>query len=132
MEKIVFITGATSGFGEACATKFASHGYSVIINGRRKERLELLQKKLEKTYKVNVHLLPFDVRNQQDVFAAINGLPADWKKIDILINNAGLAAGKDLFQNGDLDDWNTMIDTNLKGLLYVSKAVIPFMIENKK
>lgn len=132
MEKIVFVTGATSGFGEACATRFASHGYSVIINGRRKDRLELLQKKLERTYKVNVHVLPFDVRNQPEVFEAINKLPQDWKKIEILVNNAGLAAGRDFFQDGDLEDWNTMIDTNLKGLLYVSKAVIPFMIENKK
>lgn len=132
MEKIVFVTGATSGFGEACAVKFASHGYSVIINGRRKERLELLQKKLERTYKVNIYLLPFDVRNQPEVFSAINDLPTVWKKIDILVNNAGLAAGRDFIQHGDVDDWNTMIDTNIKGLLYVSKAIIPFMIENKK
>ena len=132
MEKIALITGATSGFGEACAIKFAANRYSVIINGRRTDRLLALQEKIEKTYSAKVHILAFDVRKQEDVFSAIKNLPAEWKNIDVLINNAGLALGRDFFEDGDLEDWNTMIDTNVKGLLYVSKAVIPRLIENKK
>jgi 3-hydroxy acid dehydrogenase / malonic semialdehyde reductase len=132
MNKIVFITGATSGFGEACAYKFAQNNYDLILNGRRAVRLEKLKKKLEEEYKITCYLLPFDVRNQQAVFDAIKNLPKEWKQIDILINNAGLALGRDLFPEADLLDWNTMIDTNIKGLLYVSKAVVPFMVERKK
>lgn len=132
MKKIVFITGATSGFGEACAHKFAQNNYDLILNGRRVERLEALKQKLEEQYKVSCYLLPFDVQNQQAVFDSINSLPERWKQIDVLINNAGLALGKDLFQDAQLNDWTTMIDTNIKGLLYVSKAVVPFMIPRKK
>jgi len=131
MNKIVLITGATSGFGEACAYTFAQNGYHILLNGRRKERLETLKQKLEDSHGIKCFLLPFDVRDQQVVFESINSLPDQWKNIDILINNAGLALGRDLFQDADLEDWNTMIDTNVKGLLYVSKAVIPFMIERK-
>lgn len=131
MNKIVLITGATSGFGEACAYVFAKNGYNVILNGRRKERLEKLQSKLEAEYGIKCHLLPFDVRDQQVVLEQINALPKEWKAIDVLINNAGLALGRDLFNDADLGDWNTMIDTNVKGLLYVSKAVVPYMIERK-
>lgn len=131
MKKIIFITGATSGFGEAAAHIFAQHNYNMILNGRRTERLTALKKTLEEKYKVSCFCLAFDVRNQQEVFDSINGLPSEWKKIDILLNNAGLALGRDLFLEANLDDWNTMIDTNLKGLLYVSKAVIPFMVERK-
>jgi NADP-dependent 3-hydroxy acid dehydrogenase YdfG len=129
MNKIVFITGATSGFGEACAYKFAQNGFSLILNGRRSERLEALKKSLEDKYSASCYLAPFDVRNQQAAFETINNLPAEWKKIDVLINNAGLALGRDLFDKASLEDWDTMLDTNVKGLLYVSKAVIPFMIE---
>jgi NADP-dependent 3-hydroxy acid dehydrogenase YdfG len=132
MKKIVFITGATSGFGEACAYKFALNNYDLILNGRRVERLEELKKKLEEQFGVSSYLLPFDVQDQQAVFDSINSLPGEWKQIDILINNAGLALGRDLFPDAQLNDWNTMIDTNIKGLLYVSKAVIPFMIPRKK
>jgi 3-hydroxy acid dehydrogenase / malonic semialdehyde reductase len=132
MKKIVFITGATSGFGEACAYKFAEHGYNLILNGRREERLKELKSSLEKEYSVSCHLLPFDVREQEAVFHSINNLPQEWKAIDILFNNAGLALGRDHFQDGDTEDWNTMIDTNFKGLLYVTKAVVPFMIERKQ
>jgi len=132
MEKIVFSTGATSGFGEACAYKFAQNGYNLILNGRRIERLDKLKNNLEEQYNISCHLLPFDVQNQQATFDAINSLPDEWKPIDILIKNACLALGRDLFQDADLSDWNTMIDTNLKGLLYVSKAVVPLMIERKK
>ena len=132
MKKIVFITGATSGFGEASAYKFASHGYRLILNGRRIERLEKLKKDLEEKYKASCYLLPFDVQIQKDVFEAIESLPEEWKQIDILFNNAGLALGRDLFHEGDLQDWNTMIDTNVKGLLYVSKAIAPYMVKRKQ
>jgi 3-hydroxy acid dehydrogenase / malonic semialdehyde reductase len=131
MNKIVLITGATSGFGEACAYVFARNGYNLILNGRRIERLENLQSKLETKYGIKCYLLPFDVREQQVVFEQINALPEEWKQIDVLINNAGLALGRDLFNDADLDDWNTMIDTNVKGLLYVSKAVVPYMTKRK-
>lgn len=132
MKKIVFITGATSGFGEACAHTFAANGYALILNGRREERLQSLQQKLQQQYNTQSYLLPFDVQQQSAVFESINQLPEEWKSIDILINNAGLALGRDLFQDASLDDWNQMIDTNVKGLLYVSKAVLPFMINNRK
>jgi 3-hydroxy acid dehydrogenase / malonic semialdehyde reductase len=132
MRKTVFITGATSGFGEACAYKFAADNYKLILNGRRKDRLEKLQKTLEDRYKVSCYLLPFDVQDQEEVFKSVNRLPDEWRQIDVLINNAGLALGKDPFQDADLADWDTMIDTNVKGLLYVSKAVVPFMIPRKK
>lgn len=132
MNKIVFITGATSGFGRACAYKFAQNNFDLILNGRRADRLEELKKNLEQQYKISCQLLPFDVRNQEEVFNSINNLPARWKQVDVLINNAGLALGKDPFHEAELSDWNTMIDTNVKGLLYVAKGVIPFMIERKQ
>lgn len=132
MQKIVFITGATSGFGEACAYKFAAEGYRLLLNGRRAERLEKLKKQLEQQYNSQCLLLPFDVQDRQAVDAAINNLPQEWKQIDVLINNAGLAAGRDLFHNALMSDWETMIDTNVKGLLYVSRAVVPLMIEQKR
>lgn len=132
MKKIVFITGATSGFGKACAERFASKGYNLILNGRRKERLEELKSELEEKYKASCCLLPFDVQQQSEVFFAIGQIPDSWKSIDVLINNAGLALGRDFFDEADLQDWNTMIDTNVKGLLYVSKAVLPFMISRRK
>ncbi|MBO9684966.1 MAG: SDR family NAD(P)-dependent oxidoreductase [Flavisolibacter sp.] len=131
MNKIVFITGATSGFGEACAYKFAQNNYDLILNGRRIERLEQLKKNLEEQYNTSCYLLPFDVQNQQQVFDSINSLPDPWKQIDVLVNNAGLALGRGLFHEAEVSDWNTMIDTNVKGLLYVSKAVIPSMIQRK-
>ena len=130
--KTVFITGATAGFGEACAIKYAQNGYGLILNGRRKERLEALKEKLEEEYGITSYLLPFDVQNKEDVFSAVKCLPDEWKNIDILINNAGLALGRDSFENADLTDWETMIDTNVKGLVYVSKAVVPLMVENKQ
>jgi NADP-dependent 3-hydroxy acid dehydrogenase YdfG len=127
MNKTVFITGATSGFGKACAHRFAKEGCKIIINGRRAERLQLLKEELQTQYKTEVLTLEFDVRNKEAVFSNINTLPGEWQQIDILINNAGLAAGRDLFDEALMDDWETMIDTNLKGLLYVSRAVLPFM-----
>lgn len=131
MAKIVFITGATSGFGKALAMKFACAGYDLILTGRRKERLEQLQHVLCGRYNTAVTILPFDVQNPKATFNAVAQLPDDWKKINILINNAGLAAGRDFFDEADLDDWETMIDTNVKGLLYVTKAVLPHMLEQK-
>ncbi|MCW3119531.1 MAG: short-chain dehydrogenase [Chitinophagaceae bacterium] len=132
MSKIVLITGATSGFGKACAEKFASQGYQCILNGRREERLQQLKISLEKKYNVASWILPFDVQEQERVFSAVRSIPAEWQDIDVLINNAGLALGRDYFDEASLDDWNTMIDTNLKGLIYVTKAVLPFMIKNRK
>lgn len=126
--KTVFITGATSGFGEACAIKFAQAGYGLILNGRRVDRLLSLKTNLEDDYGTHCHLLPFDVQNRRAVFSAVDSLPEEWREIDVLINNAGLALGRDSFDAADLDDWETMIDTNLKGLLYVTKAVLPLMI----
>lgn len=132
MGKIVFISGATSGFGKACAEKFASEGYDLILNGRREDRLNELKKILERKFNIAVCLLPFDVRYRDQVFNAVENIPENWQNIDILINNAGLALGRDYFDEADIDDWDTMIDTNVKGLLYVSRAVIPFMIKHKK
>lgn len=126
--KIVFITGSTSGFGEASAWKFASQGYDLIINGRRTDRLQILADELEKKFNVAVLQLPFDVQNEKEVLNAVANIPDEWKKIDVLINNAGLALGRDLFHDGDISDWNTMIDTNVKGFLYVGKAVSSLMV----
>ncbi len=130
MPKIVFITGATSGFGRACAEKFASHGYDLILNGRREELLEEIKVQLERKFNIAVCLLPFDVRNRENVDSAVQKISGDWQGIDILINNAGLALGRHYFDEADIDDWDTMIDTNVKGLLYVSRSVIPLMIKH--
>lgn len=127
MSKIAFITGATAGFGKACAEKFAAGGYDLIINGRRAERLQELADTLEKKYNIAVLQLPFDVRDESAVFQSINQLDDDWKLIDVLINNAGLALGRDYFEEADLSDWNTMVDTNIKGFMYVAKAVSQLM-----
>jgi 3-hydroxy acid dehydrogenase/malonic semialdehyde reductase len=132
MSKIVFITGATSGFGKACAEKFAVHGYDLILNGRRADRLQELADSLETKYNVAVFQLSFDVREEKNVFASIDSLPVEWKNIDILINNAGLAVGRDYFEEANLEDWNTMIDTNVKGFMYVAKAVSQLMAARKQ
>ena len=132
MNKIVLITGATSGIGKACAEKFAAAGYDIIITGRRQERLAQLQSTIASQYGVTVLPLCFDVQDRNAVTAAFAGLPPQWKKIEILINNAGLALGRDSFDEANMDDWETMLNTNVHGLLYVSRAVLPFMIEQKK
>jgi NADP-dependent 3-hydroxy acid dehydrogenase YdfG len=132
MSKIVFITGATAGFGKACAEKFAANGYDLILNGRRMDRLQELCDTLENKYNIAVLLLPFDVREEKSVFDAVTSLPASWKKIDVLVNNAGLALGRDYFEEGDLTDWNTMVDTNIKGFMYVAKAVSQLMVTFKQ
>jgi 3-hydroxy acid dehydrogenase/malonic semialdehyde reductase len=122
------ITGGTSGFGRACADKFASNGYDLIITGRREDRLVDTKGRIEKKFNVAVCALVFDVRDRAATFQAIGNLAGCWRSIDVLINNAGLALGRDYFEEADLDDWDTMIDTNVKGLLYVTRAVLPLMI----
>ncbi|GAA3562288.1 SDR family NAD(P)-dependent oxidoreductase [Snuella lapsa] len=128
MNKTALITGATSGIGQATAYIFAANGINLILCGRRKERLEAIKKDLKG---VKVHILHFDVRDKNEVFNAITSLPSHFKNIDILINNAGNAHGLDPIQSGSIEDWDAMIDINVKGLLYVSKAVIPLMIERQ-
>jgi 3-hydroxy acid dehydrogenase / malonic semialdehyde reductase len=132
MNKIVLITGATSGIGKACAEKFAAAGHNLIITGRRKERLEEVRNSFQEQYKVSVLPLCFDVADRNSVAAIFSGLPVEWQQIEILINNAGLALGRESFDQADMDDWEAMLNTNVHGLLYVSRAVIPFMINNKK
>ncbi|MDR6968972.1 NADP-dependent 3-hydroxy acid dehydrogenase YdfG [Flavobacterium arsenatis] len=128
--KTVLITGATSGIGRATARAFAKNNYRIIICGRREDRLAELQDELSQ--RTEVHTLLFDVRQKKSVKESIASLPEDFANIDILINNAGNAHGLDPIQNGELDDWDAMIDINVKGLLYVSKAIIPKMIERRK
>lgn len=132
MKKTILITGATAGFGKATAELFAASGWNCIITGRRKDRLTQLAAALTAQHTIEVLPLCFDVQNRKEVFDAINQLPAKWKTIDVLLNNAGLALGRDSFEAANLDDWETMIDTNLKGLMYVTKAVLPLMIEKKQ
>ena len=129
MIKTALITGATSGIGKATAYEFAKHGINLILCGRRAERLQTIKKELEALTKV--YTLCFDVRDKTEVENAINSLPNDFKTIDILINNAGNAHGLDPIQTGSLDDWDAMMDINVKGLLYVSKAIIPQMTERQ-
>jgi 3-hydroxy acid dehydrogenase / malonic semialdehyde reductase len=127
---IALITGSTSGIGKATAELFAKNGYNIIITGRRKERLEEFSQQLKSNYKVDVLSLNFDVRNVMEVENAIISIPDEWKKINVLVNNAGLAVGLNSIQEGVIDDWERMIDTNVKGLLYVTRFLSPFMIEN--
>ncbi|MEO6902350.1 MAG: SDR family NAD(P)-dependent oxidoreductase [Bacteroidia bacterium] len=127
---IALITGATAGIGKATATLFAKNGYDIIITGRRKERLTNFSEELQSTYKVKVLTLNFDVRNLKEVETAIQSIPENWKKINVLVNNAGLAAGLGPIQEGLIADWEQMIDTNLKGLLYVTRNIAPTMITN--
>ena len=126
--KIILITGATSGIGRATAIRFANVGARLILCGRRKEKLDVLVKDLGE----NHQSLIFDVRDKKAVFKAIESLPKEYKKIDVLINNAGNAHGMDSAQTANLDDWDAMIDSNVKGLMYVTKAVLPFMVEKQK
>ncbi len=123
MNKIVLITGATSGIGEATALLLAQHKFDLILTGRRSEKLENLKEKIESESDIRVLTLNFDIRNRQETTNAIETLPAEWENIDILINNAGLAAGLSAIDEGNIDDWEQMIDTNIKGLLYISRAI---------
>ncbi len=129
MTKTAIITGATSGFGQACAYKFAQDGYKLVIVGRRKERLDALTSELSKT--TQVHPIVLDVRERQNVFDAFYNLPSEFNQPDILINNAGLALGLEPAHQANLDDWENMIDTNCKGLMYCTRALLPGMVERK-
>lgn len=129
MKKTALITGATSGIGHATAYEFAKHGINLILCGRRLERLHTIQKALGKL--TNVHILNFDVRDKTETFKAIESLPENFKHIDILINNAGNAHGLDPINEGSIDDWDAMMDINVKGLLYISKAIIPQMTKRR-
>jgi NADP-dependent 3-hydroxy acid dehydrogenase YdfG len=131
VKKIICITGASSGFGEACAYTFAENNYDLIIAGRRQEKLKNLKTILEEKFGARVCSLTLDVSDRAAVNKAFDSLPEDWKKIDLLLNNAGLALGRDNFDEASMDDWETMIDTNLKGLLYVTKSIIPNMISRR-
>lgn len=131
MKKTIMITGATAGIGKATAELYAGEGWNLILTGRRQERLQEIKTSLEEEYSVEVQTLSFDVRAKDEVNKAIDGLSADWKKIDVLLNNAGLAKGFSDIQDGKLEDWETMIDTNIKGLLYVTRKIMPLMIERK-
>ena len=125
---IVLVTGATSGFGEAIARRFAAEGHSLIVVGRRVERLRTLAEELD----VPVYDLPLDVRERETVAEAVAELPAEFAEVDVLVNNAGLALGLEPSWDADLDDWETMVDTNIKGLLYMTRAILPAMVERKR
>lgn len=129
---IAFITGASAGFGKATAELFAQNGWDVVITGRRKTRLELLERQLKEKFGVDVLPLVFDVRSHDEVKKAVESLPEKWKQIDLLVNNAGLAAGLGPIHEGLLSDWEDMIDTNVKGLLYMTRHIAPMMVHNKK
>lgn len=131
MNKTAIITGATAGIGEACAFQLASESYRLVLCGRRKDRLDALAALLTEKFQTETHILCFDLRNREEVKSVIESLPPNFRQIDVLINNAGLAMGLSSIEDGDLNHWDTMIDTNLKGLLYMTKATIPLLIENK-
>lgn len=131
MSKIILITGASSGLGKATAEKFAAEGWNLILTARRKEKLAVVVNDIEKKYGVKTLSMIFDVQDKKAVFEHLENLPKEWQAINVLLNNAGLALGRDPFEDANLEDWETMIDTNLKGLLYASKAVLPFIIAQK-
>lgn len=126
-KKIAFITGASAGIGEACARVLAREGYDLLLAARRIDRLEALSAQLTAEFGIKTHWLALDVRDADEVFTSINSLPAHWQQVDVLINNAGLSQGLDPIHHGDIGDWDRMIDTNIKGLLYVTRAVAPLM-----
>jgi 3-hydroxy acid dehydrogenase / malonic semialdehyde reductase len=130
--KIVLITGASSGIGKACSEEFAREGAKLILTGRRSERLKETAESFEKKYNSSVKILTFDIRKMNEVQTAFNSLPDNWKEIDILINNAGLARGFSKINEADVTHWEEMIDTNLKGLLYITRLVSPGMVERQK
>jgi NADP-dependent 3-hydroxy acid dehydrogenase YdfG len=126
---IAYITGASSGFGKAIALRLAKNGYDLVVTGRRNDLLEIFAQATMNEYKVDILVSSYDVRCLESVKNAIENLPENWKKIDVLVNNAGLAVGLNTIQNGDIDDWERMIDTNIKGLLYVTRYIAPLMIK---
>jgi NADP-dependent 3-hydroxy acid dehydrogenase YdfG len=129
MKPIALITGATSGIGESTALLLANNNYNIIITGRREEKLDLLKKKITAETNSKVFALNFDIRSLPENEAAVNSLPKEWQNIDLLINNAGLAAGYNSIQEGVIDDWERMIDTNIKGILYITRLIVPKMVE---
>lgn len=131
-EKIVCITGASSGIGRACAREFARHGSQLLLAARRMERLSTLAEELKREHGTRTHVITLDVRDTAAVDSAFTSLPAEWKEIDILVNNAGLSRGLDRLYEGKLQDWDEMIDTNIKGLLYVTRQVLPGMVARKR
>ncbi len=131
-DRIALITGATSGIGKATATKLARNNFNIIITGRRKDRLEKMAEEIKKATHSDVYVLHFDVRDKQEVETAIDSLPEEWKNIDVLVNNAGLAVGLNHIHEGEIDDWERMIDTNVKGLLYMTRKIAPLMANKKK
>ena len=131
MNKTALITGATSGIGKATALMLAKNNYDIIITGRRKERLLELENKIKTEYNVDVLILQFDIREREETKRQIQNLTGKWNEIHVLVNNAGLAAGLDFIQEGDIDDWEKMIDTNVKGLLYISRAIMPGMVNRR-
>ncbi len=131
MRKTVFITGATSGIGKACAYKFAENNFDLVLTGRREERLSAIKEILEGTHNITVRTLCFDVQDREQVFKHINTIREQVHSVEILINNAGLALGKDSFELAEIDDWDTMMQTNVNGLLYVSKALFPLIKKNR-
>ncbi len=128
----ILITGATSGFGKAIAEKFAAHQWNCIITGRRKEKLLTLANELTTRFHNKVLPLVFDVQHRAEVSEQLGQLPAEWQSVDLLVNNAGLALGRESFDQASLDDWDTMINTNVKGLMYVSKAIVPYMVKRNQ
>lgn len=130
MAKIALITGATAGIGEACAHIFAREGYDLILTGRRQDRLDRLAQRLNTDYNIRIAVAAFDIRVKEQVMHHLDTLPDEMKKVDVLVNNAGLSQGLEPLQKGSYDEWDTMIDTNIKGLLYVSKIVSNWMIDN--
>lgn len=132
MTKTILITGATSGIGRACAFKFASKGYRLILTGRRQEKLLSLKNELIQQFQAEVLDLCFDVQDKAQVKTMLSDIKNPWNNIDILLNNAGLALGRDSFEEASIEDWETMLQTNVNGLLYVSKTILPCMIAQKK
>ncbi|MGL5980575.1 MAG: SDR family oxidoreductase [Phocaeicola sp.] len=130
--KIVLITGASAGIGEGCAHKFAKEGARILLNARSVDKLEALKEELEASYKAEVYLVPFDVRNRSAMVEALQGLPDGWRDIDILINNAGLVIGVDKEHEGNLDEWDVMIDTNIRALLAMTRLVVPGMVKRNR
>ncbi|MDA3614848.1 SDR family NAD(P)-dependent oxidoreductase [Polluticaenibacter yanchengensis] len=132
MKKTIFVSGATSGIGYSVAKKFAENGDRVIITGRRADRLELIARELEGAYGAEIFTICFDVRDKDVSLNVMDQLPEHWQHIDILVNNAGLAAGRDSFENSDIEDFDAMIDTNVKGLAYLTKGLLPLLVKNGK
>ena len=131
-DRIVVITGASSGIGASCAKQFAISGASLILAARRRDKLETIAKELEQDYQTKVHLLPMDVSDRHAVETAFASLPESWRNVDILVNNAGLSRGKENLQEGEIQNWEEMIDTNVKGLLYVTRSLLPGMVERDR